>query len=55
MYTRNTNGRYHPEAACRVNRETLVPGYRMRYGNRLSRVWVLRAIIASMWKYSAGD
>ncbi len=26
MYARNTNGRSHPEAACQVDRETLVPG-----------------------------
>jgi len=26
VYARNTNDRPHPEAACRVGRETLVPG-----------------------------
>jgi len=44
-------------AACRVGRETLVPGgCRLRStADRLLRAWVLRSIIAPKEEYSAGD
>ena len=44
-------------AACRVGRETLVPGgcQSRSTADRMSRAWVLRAIIAPKEEYSVGD
>jgi hypothetical protein len=61
MYARNTNDRSHPWAACRVDRETLVPG-----DPRSVRTDQARAdlsvphrgsprVIAPSWACSGGD